>query len=78
MDYLMTKDQPEIPARIRRFAGTTVVDVNQSDIRAITRAELKSLQSAVRSGLGRTSNQMSRIHLQDILERIDAILNPKS
>jgi hypothetical protein len=78
MDYLMIKDQPEIPARFRRFAGTTEVVVNQSDIRAITRAELKSLQSAVRSGLGRTSNQMSRIHLQDVLERIDAILNPKS
>ncbi|MFC4722299.1 zinc-dependent metalloprotease [Geojedonia litorea] len=76
MEYLLTKDQPEVPARFRRFAGTTEVEVNQSDIRAITRAELKSLQSAVRTGLGRTSNQISRIHLQDVLERIDAILNP--
>lgn len=76
MEYLMTKEQPEVPANIRRFASTTEVDVDQSDIRAITRAELKSLERDVRAGLSRTSNQMNRIHLQDILERIDAILNP--
>lgn len=77
MEYLMTKDQEQVPAQFRRFISRTSVDVNQSDIRAVTRAELKTLQSAIRSGLGRTSDSMSRIHLQDALERIDAILNPK-
>ncbi len=77
MEYLMTKDQPQIPAQVRRFVSRTNVDVSQSDIRAITRAELKTLESAIRSGAGRTGDAMSRIHLQDALERIDAILNPK-
>lgn len=76
MEYLMTKDQTPVPAQFRRFVSRTNVDVNQSDIRAVTRAELKTLQSAIRSGVGRTSDTMSKIHLQDALERIDAILNP--
>jgi hypothetical protein len=40
-------------------------------------AELKTLESNIRAGVGRTSDRMSRIHLQDALERIDLILNPK-
>lgn len=76
MEYLITKEQTPVPAQFRRFISRTSVDVNQSDIRAITRAELKTLQSSVRSAVGRTSDTMSRIHLQDAMERIDAILNP--
>src|SRR5690606_10948850 len=77
MEYLMTKDQAPIPARLRRYVSRTNVDVSQSDIRPVVRAELKSLQSSIKSGLGRTGDRMTRIHLQDLLERIDAILNPK-
>ncbi|MEO6348528.1 MAG: zinc-dependent metalloprotease [Aquaticitalea sp.] len=77
MEYLMTKDQEPIPAQFRRFSSRTNVDVNQSDIRAIARAELKSLESSIKSSLGRTNDAMSKIHLQDALERIDLILNPK-
>jgi hypothetical protein len=51
--------------------------VNQSDIKSIVRSELISLQREVRSGLNITKDRMSRIHLQDVLKRIDAILNPK-
>src|SRR5690606_25763721 len=77
MEYLMTKDQEPIPAQARRWVSRTNVDVNQSDIRAVTRAELKTLESQIRSGLNRTGDTMSKIHLQDALERIDLILNPK-
>lgn len=78
MAYLMTKEQTPVPANFRRFISRTNVDVSQSDIRAITRAELKTLESSIKSGLARTSDNMSRIHLTDALQRIDAILNPKS
>ncbi|WP_051209858.1 zinc-dependent metalloprotease [Gelidibacter mesophilus] len=78
MAYLMTKDQTPVPAQFRRYVSRTNVDVSQSDIRAVTRAELKSLESMIKSGLARTSDPMSKIHLSDALERIDAILNPKS
>ena len=74
MAYLMTNEQPQIPAQFRRFFGGTQVDVSQSDIRAVVRAELKSLRSQLRSAGGRDA--MSRIHIADAIERVDDILNP--
>tara|TARA_R110002073_G_scaffold139232_3_gene289454 strand:- start:4509 stop:7001 length:2493 start_codon:yes stop_codon:yes gene_type:complete len=76
MEFLMTKEQAPIPANFRRWVSRTNVDVSESDIRAVVRAELKSLKSSVRSSAANSSG-MKRIHLQDALERIDAILDPK-
>ncbi|RPD98523.1 DUF5117 domain-containing protein [Aureibaculum marinum] len=76
MEYLMTQEQTPIPARFRRWASVTEVSVNESDIRPIVRAELKTLQRSVRSSAANSSG-MKRIHLQDIAERIELILNPK-
>ena len=59
------------------YIKSTAVNTNQSDIRAVVRAELSTLKSMVRRGLNRTSNTMSRIHLKDILDRIEAVLDPK-
>ena len=59
------------------YIKSTVVNTNQSDIRAVVRAELSTLKNMVRRGLNRTSNTMSRIHLKDILDRIEAVLDPK-
>lgn len=73
--YLMTAPN-QSATKGSRYVKGTAVNTSQSDIRAVVRAELKSLQNAIRSGLGRTGNSMSRIHLQDASERIDAILNP--
>lgn len=78
MAYLMTEKQRELPERFRRFVSRTNVDVNQSDIRAITRAELNSLQRSIRAGINRTGDNMTKIHLRDALERIDKILNPEA
>jgi len=77
MEYLMTKEQSQIPAAFRRFVSRTSVNVNQSDIRAIVRAELKILQRSVRAAAANASG-MKRIHLQDALERINNILDPKN
>ena len=76
MEYLMTEEQSKITGRFARFSTRTNVNVNQSDIRAIARAELKTLQRAVRTAATNSSG-MKRIHLQDVLERIDNILDPK-
>ena len=78
MGYLMTNEQPEISGRYRQYITRTNVDVNESDIRAVTRAELNALQRSIRSGINRTRDAMTKIHLRDALERIDAILNPKA
>ena len=76
LEYIMNNEQRSLPAAFRRFAGQSSVDVAQSDIRPIVRAELQTLQRDARRAAGRTSDRLSRIHLQDLVERIDMILNP--
>ena len=73
MEFIMTNNQPSVPAQFRRFAGTQV-NVSQSDIRAVVRAELRSLRSQLRSAGG--ADTMSRIHIADALERVNKILDP--
>ncbi|MDC0007394.1 zinc-dependent metalloprotease, partial [Winogradskyella sp.] len=75
MEFIMTNEQPSIPAAFRRFFGGTSVNVSQSDIRAVVRAELKSLRSSLRAARG--GDAMSRIHISDALERVNLILDPK-
>ncbi|MEZ4797927.1 MAG: zinc-dependent metalloprotease [Flavobacteriaceae bacterium] len=53
------------------------VTVKQSDIIPIVRGELNRIQRMARSAIGSAPNTISRYHLQDIVERIDAILEPK-
>ncbi|WP_117883606.1 zinc-dependent metalloprotease [Aureibaculum luteum] len=76
MEYLMKNEQTSIPPQFRRWVSRTNVNVKESDIRPIVRAELKSLQRSVRSSAANSSG-MKRIHLQDVVERIENILDPK-
>jgi len=74
--YLMAAEN-QSKRRGSSYVKSTAVNTSQSDIRAVVRAELNSLKSMVNRGLGRTSDQMTRIHLKDIKERIEAVLDPK-
>ncbi|MDT0559081.1 zinc-dependent metalloprotease [Ichthyenterobacterium sp. W332] len=58
------------------YVKVTPLNTSQSDVRAVVRAELNTLQRNARAAVSRTSDQMSKVHLRDIVERIDAILNP--
>ena len=69
LEYLMTEDQENARSNTR-------VNVSQSDIRAVVRAELKSLKRDLQNS--RLRDRMSRIHTEDLVERIDLILDPKS
>jgi hypothetical protein len=73
MEFLMTNDGP--PAAARR--GGIQINASQSDIRPMARGELKILQRDIRSAIARTSDRMSKLHLEDALERVNAILDPK-
>ncbi|MFI2741937.1 zinc-dependent metalloprotease [Zhouia sp. PK063] len=72
MEFLMTHDQSGNP-----YSMGTSVNVSQSDIRPVVRAELVNLKSDIKRGIARTSDKMSRYHLQDALQRIELILDPK-
>ncbi|MGW8123344.1 zinc-dependent metalloprotease [Roseivirga echinicomitans] len=56
---------------------TLMNDTSQSDISTVARAELKTLQSRIKAAIPRTSDRMSKIHLEDALERVNKILDPK-
>ncbi len=71
LEYLMTKEQG--PAS--RFSSRTNIDVSQSDIRAVVRAELKELKRTLQNS--RIRDRMSKIHTEDLVERINMILDPK-
>jgi len=75
--YLMTAGNQKKQPNFGGYQKSTVVNTSQSDIRSIARAELNTLQRNARSAVGRTADPMSRYHLQDIIERIDMILEPK-
>lgn len=52
------------------------VTVKQSDIIPVVRGELNRLKRMAQNGSNR-GNTITRYHLQDIVKRIDAILDPK-
>jgi len=77
MESLMTEELPNIPAAFRAFLGFTPVNVSQSDIRPIAREQLESLKNEVARAKIRTSDRATRVHLNDLERRIDAILDPR-
>ena len=75
MAYLMENEQPEIPAQFRAFIQRTEVDVSQSDIPAFVRGELGVLRGQVTRALNQQRDRATTYHLQDVVARIDAILD---
>tara|TARA_R110002050_G_scaffold204522_4_gene340239 strand:- start:173186 stop:175684 length:2499 start_codon:yes stop_codon:yes gene_type:complete len=75
--YLMTTENQGISRRSSPYVKSTAINTSQSDIRSVVRAELNILKRAIRNAIVRTSDNMSKYHLQDTLERIDMILEPK-
>ena len=72
LEFLMTNNEP---AAARRFGA--IINASQSDIRPVVRGELKTLQRQITAAIGRTSDRTSKLHLEDALERVKAVLDPK-
>ena len=75
LEYLMTQEITPPPPAFRAFFGFTPVDVSQSDIRALVRGELRTLRRDVSRALRGTQDHMTRLHLEDVVARIDEILD---
>ena len=60
LEHLMTREQNTVPAAISAFVGFTKVDVSQSDIRPLVRAELSKLKSQIKSTI---SKPLTRCHV---------------
>lgn len=59
------------------YVKRTTVTVKQSDIIPIVRGELNSIKRDAQRAANATTNKLRKYHLQDILKRIDAILDPR-
>jgi hypothetical protein len=76
LTYLMSADSQK-KRRGGSYVKSTAVNTSQSDIRAVIRAELNTLKTLVNRRVRRTSDSMTSIHLKDVKQRIEAILDPK-
>ncbi len=77
LHYLMTAENLGKRPDFGGYQKSTVVNTSQSDIRSVARAELNNLRRDIRNGITRNADTMSKYHLQDALERIEMILDPK-
>ena len=75
MNYLLNeaKNQRGFNSGYLKRSGITI---NQSDIKSIVRGELKRIQRDAKAASSR-GNTNRRYHLQDVVDRIDMILDPK-
>ena len=75
--YLMTAENQKKLPDFGGYRKSTIVNTSQSDIRSVARAELKTLERQLGPAIGRTSDAISRYHLEDARERIRQILDPR-
>jgi hypothetical protein len=78
MDHLMNAEveSSDVPDAFEDYVIQTPVNVRQSDIRAYVRSELETLRGQVERALKVTNDYQTGIHLEDVLARIDRILDP--
>jgi hypothetical protein len=74
---LMTDQAPAPPAASSFGPPRETYPVAQSDVRSIVRGELKALQASLAAAKGKYTDKEVRYHLDDCLERVSLILNPK-
>jgi hypothetical protein len=72
MEYLLTKDDVS-----PKNSHEIFVEASQSDIRSIVRGELRKLSRQVNSGRSRYGQTVTGYHLDDVLARIQLMLNPR-
>ncbi|MEN8775620.1 MAG: zinc-dependent metalloprotease [Polaribacter sp.] len=60
----------------RGYFKQSGITINQSDVKSVVRGELKRLQKDVKRAMN-SGNTLRRYHLQDVVDRIDIILEPK-
>jgi hypothetical protein len=78
MNFLMTSEPPAPPAGIpAQFLSLFPrMNVNQSDIRALARAELEALERDTGAAAARAGNPLVKAHYHDLAIRIGRVLNP--
>ncbi|MCE7062659.1 zinc-dependent metalloprotease [Dyadobacter sp. CY343] len=66
-----------IPVGITYGFSTRVVELEKTDLPSIARAHLEAIKSSVTSAIPKTTDKITKYHLQDVLQRIKQSLDPK-
>jgi hypothetical protein len=66
-----------VGGRTASALGITSVNIRTSDIISVAKGTLRTLKTDITAALPAIQDKMTRYHLQDVLERINFILNPK-
>ncbi|MEM6299188.1 MAG: zinc-dependent metalloprotease, partial [Bacteroidota bacterium] len=76
VETLMTANEGgRLPRAFRDYVIQTPIDVSQSDIRAMARGELNTLQGILTRAKARTSDRMTQYHYDDLLAQIEEMLD---
>ncbi|MEN8964530.1 MAG: zinc-dependent metalloprotease [Polaribacter sp.] len=75
LNYLLNEAKNQRGAN-RGYFKQSGITINQSDVKSVVRGELKRLQKDVKRAMN-SGNTLRRYHLQDVVDRIDMILEPK-
>lgn len=60
-----------------RMGGGPAVDPKSNDIMSVAKGTLRQLKAEIAAAIPSYGDRMSKLHLQDLNERIDRILNPR-
>ena len=66
-----------IPVGASSRPRTRQLDLDETDLPSITRGQLISLKSALKASALKTTDKLSKLHLQDLAFRIEKALDPK-
>ncbi|HEY4876260.1 MAG TPA: zinc-dependent metalloprotease [Puia sp.] len=66
-----------LSGRTASALGLTNVNVRTSDIISVAKGTLRTLKTDINAAVPAIQDKMTRYHLQDMVERINLILNPK-
>lgn len=77
LGYLMSVKRQQRAPNFGAYIKQTRVNVSQSDIKPVVRGELKRLKRDIRAAIAKAPNTITRYHLQDAVDRINEILDPK-
>ena len=76
LEYLLTQEPAATTTQVAGLARNPV-DVSQSDIRALARAQLGELETLAQRGAAVTADRVMRAHLNDVMAKIGALLRPR-
>jgi hypothetical protein len=78
LNGILNPPKTDISITIGGFVGIAPVNTDKSDIKSVVRAHLVALRNEIKASSASIPDEMSRYHLQDVLNRIDNALNPKN